>query len=225
MKVLALQPKDKYASQIVFATQSSFKMKEFVEFFNLIPENLRIKYTLARIDFSEINVAEPAETTGSVWGNALAKAEAYQRYFRMPVFTDDSGIFVDALGGQPGAETKYFGEGEDFPFFYQCNSNAKILHLLSDKKNLDERSANIKTTICFFDGKNPKFFTGTIPGHIGLTEEIAPDGWANYDLIFRPMLNQDLSANPAMCAYGGPEKVKVSARYSAINQFLNFLSK
>ncbi len=78
-------------------------------------------------DFPEI-----AETGSTFEENALLKARAAARILGLPVIADDSGLEVDALGGEPGVHSARYGndwpklEGETQD---QCN-NRKLLHVL-----------------------------------------------------------------------------------------------
>ena len=47
-------------------------------------------------------MAEPEETGTTFRANALIKAQAAARASGLPAFADDSGLAVDALGGEPG---------------------------------------------------------------------------------------------------------------------------
>lgn len=49
------------------------------------------------------------ENGGSLLANATLKAVAYGEASGLPTIADDSGLFVDALGGLPGVDTAYFG--------------------------------------------------------------------------------------------------------------------
>ena len=60
------------------------------------------------ISAAALNLREPEETETSFKGNALLKAHAAARTAKMPALADDSGIEVDALGGQPGVRSARF---------------------------------------------------------------------------------------------------------------------
>ncbi len=96
-------------SRLVVATLNPGKLREFA----------------AALEGSGIDVAglealddrSPVEETGSTFEeNARIKAEAYSRRTALPVVADDSGLEVDALGGEPGVRSaRYGGEGLDDP--------------------------------------------------------------------------------------------------------------
>ena len=60
---------------------------------------------------------------------ALIKAKYYFEQFQMPVVCDDTGLFIDALNGEPGINAARFsGLGE-------ARNRAKVLKLLDGSKN------------------------------------------------------------------------------------------
>lgn len=80
---------------------------------------------------SRFNVSDADEPHGTFVENALAKARHASAHTGLPALADDSGICVDALGGEPGVHSARFG-GE--PRSDQTN-NAKLLALLHDFDN------------------------------------------------------------------------------------------
>lgn len=53
-------------------------------------------------------VAEPAETGHTFWENARQKALAYAEATGLPTVAEDSGLDIDALGGEPGVYSARF---------------------------------------------------------------------------------------------------------------------
>ncbi|MFO1209061.1 MAG: non-canonical purine NTP pyrophosphatase [Amaricoccus sp.] len=68
-------------------------------------------YPLDVVSAGELGLPEPAETEESFVGNARIKAHAAAEASGLPALADDSGIEVDALGGQPGVHTADWAEG------------------------------------------------------------------------------------------------------------------
>ena len=97
----------------LLATRSAGKLAELREIFS--------QYALDVVDLGELGIAEAAaeddlEAYETFEENALAKA----RYFfevsgGMPTFADDSGMCVDALGGEPGVYSKRWSGALDLP--------------------------------------------------------------------------------------------------------------
>ena len=72
--------------------------------------------------------------------------ECYE-VFKSPIISDDSGLFVDALDGQPGVHSKrYAGLSST-----DLENNQKLINEL---KTADNPSAFFKTVLCYFDGLN-----------------------------------------------------------------------
>lgn len=78
------------------------------------------------LDYPEV---PDVEETGSTFEeNARLKAETIAKEFNTIVLADDSGLKVDALGGQPGVySARYAGENKS-----DAANNAKLLHELYD---------------------------------------------------------------------------------------------
>ncbi len=77
----------------------------------------------------EMQLAEPEETEDSFLGNARIKAHAAARATGLPALADDSGLEVEALGGQPGVRTADWAEtpaGRDFGLAMQRTYDALI---------------------------------------------------------------------------------------------------
>lgn len=69
------------------------------------------------------------EDQGTIEGNALKKAREVAMALGLPAVSDDTGLFVDALDGQPGADAAiYAGVGCSY-----ADNNAKLLAQLAGK--------------------------------------------------------------------------------------------
>jgi XTP/dITP diphosphohydrolase len=62
---------------------------------------------------AELNFVEPDETGTTFEENATIKALASAKASGLPALSDDSGLVVDALGGDPGVYTANWAETED----------------------------------------------------------------------------------------------------------------
>lgn len=152
---------------IVVATGNAHKLKEIAEIF---PE-----YRV--ISQREAGFSGEAEETGTTFvENALIKAETACRALSLPVLADDSGICVEALGGEPGVySARYAGE--------HGNDRANRARLLKNLKNQNNRKAYFECAVAlvFPNGKRVTA-TGRTYGYI-LTEEHGAGGFG-YDPIF-----------------------------------------
>lgn len=91
--------------------------------------------------------------------NALIKAKAIYELCYAPVISDDSGLMVDALGGEPGVySARYAGSGHD-----DAANNAKLLENLRGKS---DRSARFCSAVVYYDGNRTEIAKGYVEGKI-----------------------------------------------------------
>ena len=83
--------------RLVLATHNQGKIAEF--------QDLLEPFGLELVSAGELNVPEPDETGTSFIENARIKAHASAQAAGMIALADDSGLCVDALGGDPGVYT------------------------------------------------------------------------------------------------------------------------
>jgi XTP/dITP diphosphohydrolase len=86
------------------------------------------------------SVPEIAEVAGTLEGNARLKAHAIAAATGMPALSDDTGLFVDALGGEPGVDTAYFAG----PNATAEENRALLLERLRDAPH---RTARFRTVV------------------------------------------------------------------------------
>lgn len=125
-------------------------------------------------------ISDPREDAETFLGNARIKARAAAQASGMAVLADDSGLQVDALGGDPGVRSaRYAGEdGDD-----EAN-NAKLLSELADVPD-DARTARFVCTLVFLDEAGHETVAeGTVEGYIG-HEARGTEGFG-YDPLFLP---------------------------------------
>lgn len=93
--------------KLVAATHNRGKVSELKDLF--VPHGFEV------VSAIELDLAEPEETEDSFAGNALLKARAAALATGLPALSDDSGLAVTALGGQPGIySARWAGEPRDF---------------------------------------------------------------------------------------------------------------
>ncbi len=125
-------------------------------------------------------VQEPEETGKTFEANALLKAHYYGSHFGIDCVADDSGLEVDALGGQPGVYSARYA-GEDCSY---ADNNAKLLEALEAIGD-SQRGARFVCCAAFVprDGQ-PHTLRGTIDGII-LKAPRGEHGFG-YDPVFQP---------------------------------------
>ena len=94
-------------SKLVIASHNEGKVRELGELF--------APYGIACMSAGSLGLREPEETGKSFEENALIKARAAAQGARLLALADDSGLEVEALGGQPGIHSARWG-GPDRDF-------------------------------------------------------------------------------------------------------------
>ena len=161
--------------RIIAATQNKHKLEEIYQIIKDFDMEL---VSQAEVGLGDIDVEENGTTCEE---NSKIKAEAICKLSGEPAIADDTGLFVDALGGEPGVNTaRYAGvHGDD------AANRKKLLENLNGKP-FEERTAAFVTviTLVYPDGKTI-VARGECKGHISL-EEIGDHGFG-YDSVFIPL--------------------------------------
>ncbi len=120
--------------KFVIATNNPHKVVEFKK----ILEPLGITC----VSQKELGIQCDAEETGTTFAeNSYIKAKAVYDLCGLPTVADDSGICVDALGGDPGIySARYGGEGYD--------DWGRLLLLLKNMEPHKNRAAHFTSAIC-----------------------------------------------------------------------------
>lgn len=184
--------------KIIFATGNEGKMREV----RMILGDLGIQV----ISMKEAGVTAEADENGTTFEeNAIIKAKEIMEKTGEIVLADDSGLEVDALGGEPGIySARYIG----YDTSYHIKNNSLIERL--EGKTGEERSARFVCAIaaCFPDGR-VLTTRGTMEGQIGY-EEKGENGFG-YDPVFYLPEYQCYSAELPL-----EEKNKLSHRGKAL---------
>lgn len=91
---------------LLVATGNPGKLREFAEL--LSPLGWRCESLADRAAAGHAPIPEPEENGRTFLDNACLKASAYARASGCWTLADDSGLVVDALGGEPGVHSAYF---------------------------------------------------------------------------------------------------------------------
>ncbi len=155
--------------EIVFATNNKHKLDE-------IRKIAGEKWTI--LSLADIGCHDDIpETADTLQGNAEIKARWIKEKYGYDCFADDTGLMVDALGGEPGVySARYAGPEHD--------SKANMALLLKNMEGVADRKARFVTVIALIRGDELKMFEGTVEGTI-TTEPEGTEGFG-YDPIFMP---------------------------------------
>jgi XTP/dITP diphosphohydrolase len=83
---------------------------------------------------SALGIAEAPEPHATFLENALAKARHACRASRLPSLADDSGLCVDALGGEPGVNSAYYAGTDGTREQRDARNNEKLLGALAERR-------------------------------------------------------------------------------------------
>jgi XTP/dITP diphosphohydrolase len=160
------------------------------------------------------SVPVPEETGTTFLANARLKARALAQATGRVVLADDSGLEVDALGGEPGVRSaRYAGEGAG-----DADNNARLLKQLEGIHGPNRR-ARFRCVLALVapDGKEVTA-EGRIEGFV--RTEPAGGGGFGYDPLFTPE-----GDTRSLAEYAAAEKNAVSHRGRAAQKLLESLSR
>lgn len=155
--------------EIVFATNNPHKIKEVNE---VLGNAFKIK-SLKEIGCNE----ELPETQPTLEGNALQKARYVLENYGADCFSEDTGLEIEALEGEPGVITARYAGAERDP---DANMNL-VLQKLAGK---DNRKAQFRTVIALLINGKEHLFEGIVEGQIA-HKKLGAGGFG-YDPIFIP---------------------------------------
>ena len=186
---------------LVFATSNPNKIKEAND---LLPADLEVK------GLKDIGCTEDVpETSPTIQGNALQKARYVFENYKVNCFSEDTGLEIDALNGEPGVYTaRYAGEARD----KEANM-AKAIANLEGKSN---RGAQFRTVIALIIDGEEHTFEGIARGTIAMQKQ-GTEGFG-YDPIFIPE-----GFDRSFAQMTQAEKNEISHRGQAVRKLVKFL--
>ena len=160
---------------------------------------------------ADLNITMEIEETGSTFlENAILKARAISAASGKPAIADDSGLVVDALGGEPGLFSSSYG-GE------KLTDKERCIYLLDKMRKVEQRQAKfVCTIVCSFPDGELLTASGECHGSIS-TEPLGVSGFG-YDPVFIPA-----GMKKTMAELSFEEKNKISHRAIALYEFSSVL--
>ena len=154
---------------LLLATRSAGKLRELHEIF----AEFGLEVTdVTSLGIPESQAEDQLERHETFEENALAKA----RYFfdisgGLPTFGDDSGMCVDALGGEPGVYSKRWSGSEDLDReALDAANNAKLVSRMATARQSDEKgftdSARYVCVAAFRDDAGVEMRRGEVEGRV-----------------------------------------------------------
>ncbi len=159
------------ATKLLIATRNPGKLREYGQLYGDLP--------LLLTDLSREGIAhEVTETGASFEENAVLKAQEYARISGLLTLADDSGLEVEALGGEPGVRSSRYAGAE-------ADDEHRYLLLLERMEDLPwgERHARFRCVIAIAEpGGETYTAEGTCDGVIALAPQ--GDHGFGYDPVF-----------------------------------------
>lgn len=166
--------------QIVYGTGNIGKLNQVQSFFRINKVNMEI------LSLKDIGFSEDIEENGKTFEeNSMIKAEAIKKFcdkkaIKAIIITDDSGLCVDALNGEPGVYSARYA-GDHAP---QEKVLEKLLNNLKDIP-IEKRTAKFICVLTAILPNGEKMVSkGESEGYI--SEKIGPLGKLTYGPVFMP---------------------------------------
>lgn len=189
--------------RILLATHNNDKAKELEAVLHQV-ERITV-VTLADVPD---RLAEPIEDGATLEENALIKARSVFETTGVPTIADDTGLEVEALGGEPGVRSARYA-GDDATYEDNCK---KLLRELSEIDR-DRRAARFRTVICYCDSRRTFMVEGEVTGSI--IETARGRNGFGYDPVFVPD-----GYNSTFAEMTPEEKNRLSHRGKALRSFV-----
>ena len=189
--------------ELIFATNNRHKVEEIQA---AIGNKITIR-TLSDVGI-DIDIPEPHDTLEA---NALEKAMTIHKLTRSNCFSEDTGLEVEALGGEPGVmSARYAGDEKNF--------KKNIDKLLTNLGVEENRNARFRTVISLIWKENEYFFEGISEGRI-IHSQRGNHGFG-YDPVFVPS-----GSNKTFAEMDLEEKNRFSHRRKAADKLVGFLQQ
>jgi len=185
--------------KVILSSGNKHKVKEIKD---ILKDLIFDVVSKDEVGFEKFDVVEDGETLEE---NALKKATELKKLINGIIIADDTGLFVDALDGEPGVYSARYA-GEDVSYI---DNNNLLLKNLKDVP-LEKRTAYFKTVVAVVLENDEYFMTeGILRGKIGF-EPKGENGFGYDPLFIVDGMNKTLSE------ITDEEKNKISHRAKAL---------
>ena len=168
---------------LLVATQNRHKLEEYRSLLAGLPFELR--------SLQDEGIDEDVDETGATFDdNARLKADRYRDLTGLLTLADDSGIEIDALGGEPGVHSKrWAGDVDD------AERNRLVLERLANVPD-DGRTARFRCVIAIAEpGRQTQTVQGKVEGVVAHVPK-GSNGFGYDPIFFVPELGQTLGEVP-----------------------------
>lgn len=194
-------------NKILIGTNNKGKLKQYLRIFKSLNIDLKL-LSLADLDIND----EVEENNDNLLDNAKKKAEYYGEKSKILTLADDTGLFIDALNGEPGVHSRRWHLGTDKDRYN------KVLERMKDIPQ-EKRTCRYTGAVVLYNPKTKEFWTyqSDLEGRIA-NEPIEANGFG-YDPIFICMEN-----NKYYSQLTNAEIDALSHRKLGIKEFLQYLN-
>jgi XTP/dITP diphosphohydrolase len=200
--------------RVLIATSNQGKLRDFAG--AAVVAGVRVE---GLADFASL--PEAVEDGATFEENARKKAEHYSRFAPGKlVLADDSGLSVDALGGEPGVYSARYAADEisgsrSDPAAIDLANNSKLLRKLEAQPEAGREASFVCVLSAARDGHEASHFRGEARGAI-LREARGTMGFGYDPLFYIPALGKSFAELTS------EEKAQVSHRGAALRSFLEW---
>ncbi|MBK9042857.1 MAG: RdgB/HAM1 family non-canonical purine NTP pyrophosphatase [Saprospiraceae bacterium] len=190
-------------TELIFATKNINKSSELKEI--LHGTNYKV------LDLNDLGFNGEIDESGStIHDNAKIKAFYLYEMTQKPSLSEDTGLEVDELDGEPGVySARYAG--------LQRSDADNVNKLLEKMKQVSDRSAQFRTVIALATSENVFYFEGIVRGKIA--ESPMGHGGFGYDPVFIPK-----GYDKTFGELSKEIKNKISHRAKALEKLIEFLT-
>ncbi len=190
-------------TELIFATKNINKSSELKEILHVT--NYKV------LDLNDLGFNVEIDESGStIHDNAKIKAFYLYEMTQKPSLSEDTGLEVDELDGEPGVySARYAG--------LQRSDADNVNKLLEKMKQVSDRSAQFRTVIALATSENVFYFEGIVRGKIA--ESPMGHGGFGYDPVFIPE-----GYDKTFGELSKEIKNKISHRAKAVEKLIEFLT-
>jgi XTP/dITP diphosphohydrolase len=144
--------------KLLVATTNQGKIAEYAAIFK------KLNITLELLTLRDLNIKADLEETGKTFEeNAIAKAKFYYNLSKLPTLSDDAGLEIDYLNGEPGVHSRRW------PGY--AASDEELINIALEKLkgvSKEKRGARLRAVVglCFPEDKTIYTFEGILKGNI-----------------------------------------------------------
>jgi len=196
----------KSRGKILIGTNNPNKFKQFKAAFKKYAPEIKI------LNPADLGITEDVEEDGdNLLDNAKKKAQFFAEKSGLITMGDDTGLFVDALNGEPGLHSKRWHEGTDI------ERNHKMIERL---KGIENRKARYIGVLAVYDPETKEFwnYEGRVEGEIA--DEFRGWNGHGYDAIFK---TDHFGKHYAELS--DEEESQISHRYRGVKAFIEYLKR